>query len=225
MSDLSYDVPASFDGTVRLFPLSDLVMFPSNVLPLHILESRYREMLEDAMQGDQLIAMATLVPGFEHDYYSRPPIAPVVCIGRVTAYEKTDQGTYDLLLQGLRRAAIAHEIEPVRSFRRANVQLIGNGSSEEHTAVTRVGERLGERILQTLPAARELVEGFIQRRIPLASLVDIVAFHLPLTTELKLQLLGEPDLAVRAKLLLASLPPVKASRPRTRPYPTDFSDN
>ena len=51
-------------------------MFPSNVLPLHIFESRYKEMLEDALRGDQLVAMATLMPGFEHDYYSRPPRVP-----------------------------------------------------------------------------------------------------------------------------------------------------
>ena len=98
MPDQQSNLPPIFDGEVRLFPLSNLVMFPNNLLPLHIFESRYREMLEDAVQADQLITMATLVPGFEHDYYSRPPIAPVVCIGRVTAHEKTEQGTYNLML-------------------------------------------------------------------------------------------------------------------------------
>ena len=79
------DFPPDFCGEVRLFPLSNLVMFPSNVLPLHIFESRYKEMLEDALRGDQLVAMATLLPGFEHDYYGRPPVCPSVCIGRVIA--------------------------------------------------------------------------------------------------------------------------------------------
>ena len=100
MSASSSDLPLNFDGQVRLFPLPDLVMFPSNVLPLHIFESRYREMLEDAMRGDQLITMATLLPGFEHEYYSRPPVAPTVCIGRVTAHKETEQGTYTFLLIG-----------------------------------------------------------------------------------------------------------------------------
>ena len=63
MTTLHFDLPPSFGSNTRLFPLSDLVMFPSNLLPLHIFESRYREMLEDAMQGDQLISMATLLPG------------------------------------------------------------------------------------------------------------------------------------------------------------------
>ena len=53
-------LPQNFDGQTRLFPLTDLVFFPSTVLPLHIFESRYCEMMEDALQGDQLISMATL---------------------------------------------------------------------------------------------------------------------------------------------------------------------
>ena len=59
MSAESLGLPPDFGGEVRLFPLPNLVMFPSNVLPLHIFESRYREMLEDAVQSDQLITMAT----------------------------------------------------------------------------------------------------------------------------------------------------------------------
>ena len=64
MPNQSYGLPPSFDGEVRLFPLSNLVMFPNSLLPLHIFESRYREMLEDAVQDDQLMTMATLMPGF-----------------------------------------------------------------------------------------------------------------------------------------------------------------
>ena len=71
MSLHSFDLPTDFDGQARLFPLSDLVMFPNNLLPLHIFESRYCEMLEDATRSDQLIAMATLLPGFEDEYYVR----------------------------------------------------------------------------------------------------------------------------------------------------------
>ena len=43
-------LPTDFGGEVRLFPLSNLVLFPGIVLPLHIFESRYKEMLEDALR-------------------------------------------------------------------------------------------------------------------------------------------------------------------------------
>jgi Lon protease-like protein len=182
-------------------------------------------MLEDAMQGDQLIAMATLVPGFEYEYYSRPPIAPVVCIGRVTAHAETDRGTYVLKLAGLQRAEVLHEIEPVRSFRRARVEVIGSALPKPDKAADKLRDRLVERILETLPWAQKLVAGYREGKISLASLADAIAFHLPLATELKLRLLAEADVMVRAELLLANLPPVRTAGGPVRRYPKDFSAN
>jgi Lon protease-like protein len=219
-------LPQSFDGQTRLFPLSDLVFFPSTVLPLHIFESRYCEMLEDALQGDQLISMATLLPGFEHDYHCRPPIAPVVCIGRLASCRKTNSGTYDLMLIGLRRARVEHEINPVRSFRRARVSLIEDRVATSDKVTEEFGKALTDRILQSIPSARQMVDEFRRRRISLATLTDVAAFHLPLPIKLKLQLLGESDVLVRSQLLLASLPPSLPSQNIGNPsYPADFSDN
>ena len=52
-----------FSGKVRLFPLPNLVLFPHVMQPLHIFEPRYRDLLEDALAGDRLIAMAVLTLG------------------------------------------------------------------------------------------------------------------------------------------------------------------
>ena len=219
-------LPPDFRGEVRLFPLSNLVLFPGNLLPLHIFESRYKEMLEDALSDDRLVAMATLTPGFEHDYYSRPPIWPTVCIGRVTVHERTAEGTYNLILAGLERARIEHEIEPVRSFRRAKVELVGGRWRKLDAASRTLAERLSREIVRILPVARKYFEELRGRDIPLAALTDVVAFHLPLATDLKLALLAESDARVRAELLLANLP--SGNLPKGKgpgPYPVDFSAN
>lgn len=221
----SLKLPPGFDGQVRLFPLGDVVMFPGAVLPLHIFESRYREMLEDAVQNDQLITMCTLLPGFGHEYYGRPPIAPTVCIGRVADYEKTEQGTYNLTLVGLHRAQIEHEIEPVRAYRRATVQLIQSNSLRKDEERGTVGNRLAELVSQKLPGTEKLVEAFVQGNISLGSLADVAAFYLPLSTELKLQLLAEPDVLTRTKLLVCELAPAESENSSTPKYPRDFSDN
>ena len=74
-----------FCGTVRLFPLPNLVLFPHVLQPLHIFEPRYRELLEDALAHDGLIAMAMLEPGWEQDYDGRPPaLHPMACLAKVT---------------------------------------------------------------------------------------------------------------------------------------------
>lgn len=225
MTTYDLNLPSDFCGEVRLFPLSDLVLFPGNVLPLHIFESRYQEMLEDALRGDQLVAMATLVPGFEHDYYSRPPVCPAICIGRVIAHERTPQGTYNLMLAGLERATIEHEIEPVRSFRRGRVTVIGSRTETANNVMAERAEQLAAHVVKRFPPMRKLFAELSGYEIPLAALTDVVAFHLPLKTELKLQLLAETDPTLRADLLLANYPWTSSLDSDNRPFHGDFSAN
>ena len=59
----------SFSGTIPIFPLPNVVLFPNMLLPLHIFEPRYREMVEDALNGEGLIGMALLKEGWQNDYY------------------------------------------------------------------------------------------------------------------------------------------------------------
>src|SRR3954451_1252177 len=92
-------------GVVPLFPLPNVVLFPRAVLPLHIFEERYRAMIADALNGQRQIAMALLKPGWERDYYSRPEIEPIVCVGQILTHEQLGDGNYNLLLQGSVRAS------------------------------------------------------------------------------------------------------------------------
>ena len=102
-------VPTSLEEQeIAIFPLAT-VLFPGSVLPLHIFEDRYRAMMADALEGDRLIAMALLKPGWEKSYYGRPEIEPVVCVGQILSQEKLADGKYNLLLQGVVRARVVEE--------------------------------------------------------------------------------------------------------------------
>src|SRR3954466_8867822 len=106
-----------------LFPLPNVVLFPRAVLPLHIFEERYLAMTADALRGDRLIAMALLKSGWERDYYSKPPIEPVVCVGQILTHEQLPDGKYNVLLQGVARARIIRETKnPDRLYRMAEVE-------------------------------------------------------------------------------------------------------
>src|ERR1700752_3118620 len=95
-----------FSGTARLFPLPNLVLFPSLLQALHIFEPRYRQMTADALAGDRLIAMVLLRPGWEADYDGRPPVHEVACLGRIAAEQRLPDGRFNLQLRGLSRARI-----------------------------------------------------------------------------------------------------------------------
>src|SRR5439155_7312282 len=115
---------ANFDGRVRLFPLPNLVMFPHVVQPLHVFEPRYRQLLADALAGDQLITMALLQPGWEPDDEGKPPLFPVACLTKIIAHKELADGRSLVLLRGLSRVRIVDELPADRLYRVARVELM-----------------------------------------------------------------------------------------------------
>ncbi len=221
-----FELPDDFSGEVRLFPLPDLVLFPGIVQALHIFESRYREMLEDALDNDKLITLATLEPGYTADYYSRPPIAGPVCIGRVTNHEKKPNGTYDLVLVGIQRGVVQEEIWPVRAFRRANVRVLDETPGHEATpGIKYVGHDLARKVAAMCSGSEKLVSAFLKGKISLSILTDVLAYHLPLGTDQKLSLLAEVSPVRRALALQKMIAPATSTASRDRGFPPDFSTN
>lgn len=233
VEDLTFDA-TRFHGQVRLFPLPDLVMFPHVMQPLHIFESRYREMLNAALDSDGLIAMSMLAPGWEADYDSRPPLMPHACLGRIVTHQRTEQGHYNLLLLGLRRVRIDLELPPQYSFREAEVTVLDDFICTENdadrlslqTALTRKFEESLPPGQPTNPAFQELLSS----DIPMSVLTDLVSFATPFDFETKCELLGECDVDRRAMLLLDAMDSLhqedQKPKPRRRPsYLPPFSKN
>lgn len=216
--------PEDFSGQVRLFPLPNLVVFPHVMQPLHIFEPRYRAMLEEALAGDRLIGMTLLAPGWETDYDGRPPLRPAGCLCRVATWHQTNEGSYNVLVLGLRRMMIRRELPPQKSFRVAEVDL-SEDVYAELTASERpdVQRRLLEafkQVLPRIPEAGEQLDELLGSQVPLGMLTDIVAYTLDIDLDFKERLLVETSVDRRAELLLDHL-----SRARKAIFPPAFSLN
>lgn len=224
-----YLAPEDFTGRARLFPLPNLVLFPHVLQPLHIFEPRYRAMLEDALAGDRLIAMATFAPGWEPHYEGRPTLGPVACLGRVATHHALENGRYNILLAGLQRAAIRRELPPDEPFRVAEVELLEDVYPVATAAErSRLQRQLIEAFRQTmpkLPEACEQLDQLLCGNVALGALTDIVGYTLDLDHGLKERLLGEPNVDLRATLLLAHLEGTSPPAPRGRVFPPEFSCN
>jgi Lon protease-like protein len=207
-------------------------MFPHVMQPIHIFEPRYVEMVEEAIRTDQLLAMSILQPGWEPEYAGRPPVFPTVCLGKIATHVKTDDGKYNLLLLGLRRAQIRRELPPLRSFRQAELELL----EDHYTAASpQRREQLHGDLLETFRAfiKREsaVQEQFDQlltsSQISLGMLADMVAFTLDLSLSAKFHLLQETNVDERASYLLDRLHEMRGpeSLYRERVFPPEFSLN
>jgi Lon protease-like protein len=229
MSEISEDAlfeAANFSGKARLFPLPNLVLFPHVLQPLHVFEARYRELVEEALAGDRLIAMALLAPGWEADYEGRPPLYPMACLGRIITHHRLEDGRFNLLLAGLQRIRLVRELAPAKSFREAEAIVC----SDEHSAAGEIGRATVRRRL--LEAFRRLsnesndaqnqLEPLLSGEVSLGVLTDLIAYTLELGVVDKQQLLDEVAVDRRAELLLNILENRRQSSSRCGPSPNSF---
>ena len=82
--------------------LSNALLFPHVLLPLHIFEPRYREMLQWALERDRVFCIAlqkpdTVETGSPNDFFQ------VAGLGLIRACVGAEDGTSNLMLQGLTR--------------------------------------------------------------------------------------------------------------------------
>lgn len=227
LEDCTFDA-TQFRGTARLFPLPNLVVFPHVMQPLHIFEPCYLQMFEEAIETDQLIAMAVLSPGWEHDYEGRPPIRSTACLCRVATHHKTEQGTYNALLLGVSRIKILRELPAAKTFREAHATLIddvysGPAASQRPPLQKRLVEAF-RCVLPKLPGHPEELEQMLSSNISLGMLTDIIAYTLNLKQTIKEQLLSQPRPDARAMLLLKCLTPAQRATGQLS-FPPQFSTN
>ncbi|MGB0760730.1 MAG: LON peptidase substrate-binding domain-containing protein [Rubripirellula sp.] len=202
-------LPDDFDGRVRLFPLPDLVLFPHAMQPLHIFEPRYCEMLSEALAGDHLIAMSTLTGGHAVSMVSEPTIASTICLGRIISHAEVEEGRHNLLLVGVRRARIVHELDAGRPFRMAKVDVLDDiypptGAKARGQLKSELLEAFGEVIPASVNSQQNLHD-LMAGQMGLGPITDIISYTLPFSVEEKLQLLGDADVDSRAAHLVRLL--------------------
>jgi Lon protease-like protein len=221
---------SGFGGTVRLFPLPNLVLFPHVIQPLHVFEPRYRQLMEDALQADRLMAIALLKAGWEDDYQKRPPIHTVVCIGRIFKEERLADGRFNLLLQGLCRARVLEEIMTGKLYRIARVDVLPEAppaAGREPELRQMLGDQMGQ-WFAAHSVALDQMNKLLESNLTSGSLCDIFTFALPLEPEVKQTLLAEPQVERRILQLVSHLASSEGPGeppPANRKFPPDFSAN
>jgi hypothetical protein len=230
-------------GAVPLFPLPNVVLFPRAIVPLHIFEERYKTMTADALAGDRQIAIALLKPGWEKDYYQRPPIEPVVCVGRILSHELLEDGKYNFLLQGVGRAIVvreergnvyrAAELRPMAQTRIAEdalapsrqqmLNLLGDGSPGLPPGPPCAGLPCPAP-LAGAPGARQFRQ-MLASELPTADIADLLAFTYLDDVPLKQSLLADADVLHRVARIVEALASLRPEIPLPASTPGGFGDH
>jgi Lon protease-like protein len=189
--------------SIPLFPLPNVVLFPNVFLPLHIFEPRYRRMVADALDGDRIIGMVLLRPGWESNYEGHPAVYPVGCAGLITHAEPLPDGRYNIVLRGLQKFRIRQESDN-RGYRLAEVETLMEDLNETERASIRAERRRLEALLVPQPEGR-VADPKVPPSMPDEDLVNALAQYLELEPVEKQALLEREGLLARCRSLIELL--------------------
>ena len=184
---------------IPIFPLPNVVLFPSVFLPLRIFEPRYQQMLADALRGDRIIGMV-LLKGRRDDIEEPPPVYSIGCAGLVSHAETLQDGRSNIILRGMQRFRVMGE-NTDRAYRQAQIEPL----PEPASSAIHIEVRQARAQLKTLLAGRlEAGGGVAMMPGDMADedLVNTLAQYLDFDPVEKQALLERDDTASRSRALI-----------------------
>lgn len=188
----------TFPEQVGVMVLPQTVFFPHHLLPLHIFEPRYRAMLQKALEGPRMFAVAMEESG--------RPARRVGGLGLIRSCVRQPDGTSNLILQGLARVRLDHVLQ-VRPYIIATPEPLEDTSANtaEETVVrealvAKILEHL-EKIETPIEAGMQEMKKFLRHLEDHHALVDLVAGCFLQDPEARQTLLETIGLTDRLRLL------------------------
>lgn len=188
---------------VGIMLLPQTVLFPHQLLPLHIFEPRYRKMLQEALEGSRMFAVV-----LDSETSSTP--SRVGGIGLIRTCVRQADGTSNLILQGIARVRLDHVLKN-RPFLIASPEPI-NDPEESTPQSLATQESLVAKILESIEKADapvthalEEMKDFLKYLEDPHAFVDLVAGSFVKTPTTQQIILQTPRITDRLRLLLSDL--------------------
>jgi ATP-dependent Lon protease len=111
-----------------IFPLP-LVLFPSELLPLHIFEPRYRKMLTDIEFQRNIFGVSYF--SLEDSDFDFPEVGSIGCVAEVRDSQTMEDGRSNILTFGLIRYEITGYVETIEEYLIAEVSFFEDFEEDE----------------------------------------------------------------------------------------------
>ena len=193
--------------TVPVITLPNTVFFPQALLPLHIFEPRYQQMLRAVLATNRIFAVARLDPAQATQPGTHEPAHAIATVGIIRACQKAEDDTANLLLQGISRVAISSIVRE-KPYRIISVQPLACTAGGNRTQL----EIMRLEVMRLLQLRRRLgspgpkgMTQFLESIEDFDTFADVAAFNLCDDAGFKQKLLEELDTRRRLQLFAAQL--------------------
>ena len=195
------NIKTMMNQVVPIFPLPDLVFFPRVLLPLHIFETRYREMIIDILklpENERLIGISNIVKRKLDKKQMR--FSQIGTIGRVIHHEELPDGRSNIVLLGQHTA----QFQEVKSHKVYRIAKVVDLRDEYWSKSTEESVNEHNQLLYSIRGYAERTKDTLQNvsNIPLDDLINALGFSLKIDYAVKQELLEEPNLNNRLNQLI-----------------------
>jgi Lon protease-like protein len=204
---LGVEIEIQLPDELPVMTLPNVAFFPQALLPLHIFEPRYQRMLRDVLAADRIFAVAGLNSDEASGAGNFEPPHKIAGVGLVRACQKNEDGTSNLLLQGLCRVEISSIVsdKPYRKIRvRALASQPGAPASENARLRSELARMIHLKLKLSATDAKSMTD-FLKTVDDPETFVDIAAFSLCDNNALKQKLLETLDVNRRLELMLGDV--------------------
>ncbi len=191
--------------------LPDTVLFPHGGMPLHIFEPRYRQMLADAIRGDAMFCVGNLLGDDSND--PERCAAPVGTIGLIRASHLSNEGTSNLVIQGIFRVYFEEWLSE-KPYPFARIRPIIDTTmtkQEESDSLGRLRSAINTALTGFPPEVKKQANNLLDQATDPATSSDIVAQQFIHDANDRQRLLETPEVRKRIDFLIHflenSLPP------------------
>lgn len=191
-----------------LFPLPT-VLYPGSVLPLHIFEPRYRQLVADCLEDDA--PFGVIRPGRERE---APPPGTVGCAGRIRARDLLPDERSNIIVVGQERFRVRRYLEDDTPYLMALVAEFEDHTIDAQPLSTEELERLFLAYTEAMHTLHDVVREAVTLTQDPAALTFQVAGSIDLGTSSHLRLLEMQSAKDRIEFLTQWL----------RPQVTDLAD-
>jgi len=179
---------------VPVFPLPDYYLFPGTLAPLQIFETRYRQMMDDLMDGPGRMVILPYSETTPREDFG--PILPKTgTLVEVAQHERLTDGRWLIMVMALDRVAVT-EVPSDRLYRKVQAEVLA-----ERVPVGSPGIELYKRVIEALEQ-RTAGDWDTPQKTPLGRLADLLLHALPLDSAQKCNAYNELNPGSRAELAL-----------------------
>ena len=183
---------------IPLFPLHGTILLPGSVLPLHIFEARYRQMVEHILENDEL--MVGIIQPKAQD---SKKLCNVGCAGTIEHSQQLPKGNYLIQLHGKSRFQIVEELETETLYRKARVEYSSFTHDTKEASLSKDTKLLYKNFREYSERNKLKIEWEKIEEIPANYLVNLLSMNLDFSGIEKQSLLESPDLDSRLEDLIA----------------------